>query len=130
MSGLCTGQSITVTFSLEKKILIDFALWNGALSCINTAGWLTAVLKLGKKCCYNNSLYTNALIRPCNLTRAPGPAANIKPNTITLPPPNFTLQSNPVNCISDNCIIYFIALKSQIPNHSQSFAKKIFQIIA
>ena len=51
----------------------------------------TEVLKVDKTCCFNNSLYTDALICPCNLTRDLGPAAYIIPNTNTLPPPNLTL---------------------------------------
>ena len=46
MSGLWAGHSIKVTPSPERNILTDLAVWHGALSCINTAGWLIAVLKL------------------------------------------------------------------------------------
>ena len=47
MSGLWAGHSITVTSSTERNVLIEFAVWHGALSCINTDGWLIAVFKLG-----------------------------------------------------------------------------------
>ena len=90
MSWLWAGHSITVTFSSERNVLTDFAVWHGALSSINTAGWLIAVLELGT-CFFNISLYTVALILPCSLTRRPVPALKIMPNTITLPPPNLTL---------------------------------------
>ena len=60
------------------------------LSCINTAGWLIAVLKLGT-CFFNISLYTVAFILPLSLTRGPVQATNMMPNTITLPPPNLKL---------------------------------------
>ena len=65
-------------------------MWHRVLSCINTAGWLIAVLKLGT-CFFNISLYTVALILPCSLTRGPVPVTEIMPNPITLPPPNLTL---------------------------------------
>ena len=40
---------------------------HGTLSCINKAGWLIAVLKLGTTCFFNISLYTVALILLCSL---------------------------------------------------------------
>ena len=90
MSGVWAGHSMTVTSFSEWNILTDFAVWHGALSCINTVGWLIAVLKLGT-CFFNISLYTVALILPCSLTRLPVLATEIMPNTITLPLPNSTL---------------------------------------
>ena len=83
MSGLWGGHSITVTSSSERNVL-DFAVWHRALSCINTAGWLST-------CFFNIYLYTVVLILRCSLTRSPLPATEIMPNTITLPPPNLTL---------------------------------------
>ena len=90
MFGLCAGHSITVTSSTERNVLTDFAVWHGALSCINTAGWLIAVFKFGI-CFFNIPWYTDALILPCSLTRGSAPTTEIIPNTITLPPPNLTL---------------------------------------
>ena len=54
-SGLWPGHSITVTSSSERNVLTDFAVWHGTLSCINTAGWILSVLKLGKTCFFNIS---------------------------------------------------------------------------
>ena len=62
ISGLWAGHSITVTSSSERNVLTDFAVWHGALSCINTTGWLIGVLKLGTTCFFNISLYTWELI--------------------------------------------------------------------
>ena len=90
MSGLWAGHSITVTSSSERNVLTDFAVWHRALFCINTAGWLIAVFKLGTSF-FNISLYTVALNLSCSLTRGPVPAAEIMPNTITIPPPNLML---------------------------------------
>ena len=90
MSGLWAGHSITVTSSSERNVLTDFAVWYRALSCINTTDWLIAVLKLGT-CFFNISLYTIAIILPCNLTRGLVPTTEIVPNTITLSPPNLML---------------------------------------
>ena len=78
------------TSSSERNVFTDFAVWHGAWSCMNTVGWLIAVLKLGT-CFFNISLYTAALILPCSLTRDPVSATKITTNTITLPPPNLTL---------------------------------------
>ena len=87
MSGLWVGHSITVTSSSERNIFTNFAVW----PCINTAGWLIAILKLGTTYFFNISLYTVALILPCSLTRrGPVPAVEIMPNLISLPPPNLT----------------------------------------
>ena len=91
ISGLWAGHSITATFSSERNVLTDFVVWHGVLSCINTAGWLIAVLKLGTTCFFNISLYAVALILPSSLTRGPVPAAEIVPNTITFLPPNLSL---------------------------------------
>ena len=66
-------------------------MWHKVLSCINTADWLVAILKLGTTCFFNICLYTVALILPRSLTRGPVPTTEIMPNTITLPPPNLTL---------------------------------------
>ena len=85
MFGLWDGYSITVTFFSERN------MWHGVLSCINTAGWLIAVLKLGTTCFFNISLYTVVLLLQCSLTRGPVLAIEIMPNTITLPPSNLTL---------------------------------------
>ena len=71
--GIWAGHSITVTSSSERYILTDFAVWYGALSCVNTAGWLIVILELDT-CFFNISLYTVALILPCSLTRGPVPA--------------------------------------------------------
>ena len=90
MSGLSAGHLITVTSSSERNVWTDFAVWHGALSSINTAGWLIAVLKLGT-CFFNISLYIVALILLCSLTRGLILATEIMPNTITLPPPNLML---------------------------------------
>ena len=72
MYGLWASHSITVTSSAERNVLIDFAVWHGTLSCINTPGWLITVLKLGT-CFFNISLYTVALILLCSV--CPVPAA-------------------------------------------------------
>ena len=69
ISVLWAGNYITVTFSSEWNVLTGFAVWHGTLSCINTAGWLIAVLKLGT-CFFNIFLYTVVLILPCSLTRS------------------------------------------------------------
>ena len=68
MSVFWAGHFITVTSSSERNVLIDFAVWHGALSCIDTASWLIAISKLGT-CFFNISLYTVVLILPCSLTR-------------------------------------------------------------
>ena len=91
MCWLWANHTITVTFSSERNVLTDLAVWHEVLSCINTASWLIAVLKFGTVCFFNISLYTVALILPCSLRRGPVSAAEIMPNTITLPPPNLTL---------------------------------------
>ena len=91
MSGFWVGHSITVTSSSERNVLTVFTVWHRALSCINIAGWLIAVLKLGITCFFDISLYTVVLILPYSLTRGPIPAAEIMPNTIILPLPNLTL---------------------------------------
>ena len=70
ISRLWASHSITVTSSSERNALTDFR----ALSCINTAGWLIAILKLST-CFFNISLYTVALILPYSLTRGLVPAA-------------------------------------------------------
>ena len=69
MSRLRANRSITVTFSSERNVLIDFAVLHGVLSCINTNDWLIAFLKLGTTCFFNISLYTVALILLCSLTK-------------------------------------------------------------
>ena len=74
MSRLWAGHSVTVTSSSERNVLTAFAVWDGALSCINTVVWLIGVLKLGT-CFFNMSLYTVALILPCSLIRGPIQAA-------------------------------------------------------
>ena len=91
MLVLWAGHSITVTSSSERNILTDVAVWHRALSCINTAGWLIGVLKLGTTYFFYISLYTVPLILPRGLTRNPVTAEEIMPNNITLPPPNLTL---------------------------------------
>ena len=91
MSGIWAGHSKTVTSSSERNVLTDFAVWHRVLSCMNTAGWWIAILKLGKTCFFNISLYTIMLILPCSLTRDPVPSSEIMPNTITLSPPNLIL---------------------------------------
>ena len=73
MSGLWAGNSITVTSFSERNVLTDFAVWHGALNCINAASWLIAVLKLGTTYFFHISFYTVALILPCSLTRGPVP---------------------------------------------------------
>ena len=90
MSGLWADNSTTVTSTLERNVWTDFAVWHGALSCINIANWLIAVLKVGT-CFFNNSFYTVALILPFSVTKVPVPASEIMPNTTTLPPQNLTL---------------------------------------
>ena len=72
MSDLWAGHSIKVTSFPERNVLTYFAVWHGALSCINTAGWLIAVLKLGTTCFFKSPLSTVVLILPCSLTRGPG----------------------------------------------------------
>ena len=69
-SGIWVGHFITVTSSSERNVLTDFAVWHEALSFMNTAGWLIAVLKLDTSF-FNISLYTVALILPCILVRGP-----------------------------------------------------------
>ena len=99
MSGLWAGHSITVTSSSERNVLTDFAVWHGALSRINTAGWLIAVLKLGTAGFFNISLYTVALIQLCSLIRGSVPASEIIPNTITLLPPNSIVNDGVLNSL-------------------------------
>ena len=91
MSGLWIGHSITITSSSERNVSGEFAEWHGTLFCMNIAGWLIPVLRLGTKCFFNISLYTVWLLLPCCLTRGVLPAAEIMPNTVTLPPLNLTL---------------------------------------
>ena len=90
MSGHGAGHSITVTSSLERNVLTDFALWHVALSCIDTAVLLIAVFKLDT-CFFNVSLYAVVLILLCSQARGLVPAAEIMPNIVTLHPPNLTL---------------------------------------
>ena len=81
MSGLWAGNFIAVTSSSERNILTDFSVWHGVLSCINTAGWFLAVLKLGI-CFFNISLHAVASVLSCSLIRSPVQAATeIIPNT-------------------------------------------------
>ena len=91
LSKLWSGHSITVTSASEGNVLTDFAVWHGALSCIHTAGWLIAVLKLGTKCFFKISFNTFMLILPCRKTSDPVPALEIMTNTITLHFPNLSL---------------------------------------
>ena len=100
MSGLWAGYSITVTSSSERNVLTDFAMGHGALSCINTAGWLFAILKWGTTYFVNISLYTVAVILSCSMTRGPVPAVEIMSNIITLPSPNLTLPFSALRRIS------------------------------
>ena len=83
MSGLWAGHSVTVTSSSERNVLTGFAVWHGALSYINTVGWLIAFLKFSTTCFFNISFYTVALILPRSLTRGPVSVIGIIPNTIT-----------------------------------------------
>ena len=111
MSGLWAGHSITATSSSERNVLTDFAMWHGMLSCVNIAGWLIVLLKLGSTCFFNISLYTVALILPCRIRRGPVPAADIMPNTTTLPPPNLMLVL--VQCRS--LVLHWTNLLSSLP---------------
>ena len=59
MSRFWTGYSITVTSSSERNVLADFTVWHGALSYINTDGWLISAFKLGMTYFLNISVYSS-----------------------------------------------------------------------
>lgn len=86
MSGELPGQGNRGIFSFSKKAFIDFAVWHGAPSCINTKGCPLGnhSLSWGNSLVFSTSLYWSCRIVPWTTYRRPVPLLLITDQTITL----------------------------------------------
>ncbi len=84
------SPQITFTLSFFSKAVVVLEVYLGSLSCWNTATQ-PSLWREGIMLCFSMSQYMLAFMVPSMNCSSPMPAAPMQPQTMTLPPPCFTV---------------------------------------
>ncbi len=101
-SGEMLGQSITFTLSFFNKTVVILEVCLGSLSFWNTA-LRPSLRREGIMLCLSMSQYMLSIMVPSMNCCSPVPAALMRPQTMTLPPPCLTVGKTHLSFYSSPC---------------------------